>query len=146
MIIINNQQRDLLKEIIFLNRGIRRTERRLLRKYARKHGLAPNELLLIDTLVDFPDNSVIGLAEILELNKSTVSTIIKGLIAKQLVSRQVDPANQSRFKLNATVKGRNLSEGIYNAYLDELNTVFSLDQLDLGKIKDVLTRVHSHIQ
>ena len=96
--------------------------------------------------MDFPDNSVIGLAEILELNKSTVSTIIKGLIAKQLVSRQVDPANQSRFKLNATVKGRNLSEGIYNAYLDELNTVFSLDQLDLGKIKDVLTRVHSHIQ
>lgn len=117
----------------------------MLRKYARQHGLAPNELLLIDTLVDFPNNSIMGLADILELNKSTVSTIAKQLINKHFVSQEVDPANHSRFQLNATAKGRQLAEGIYDAYLTELNTVFSLDQLDLNRIKDVLTIIHKRI-
>lgn len=143
--IIDQKQRDLLKQMIFLNRGIRGTERRLLRKYARQHGLAPNELLLIDTLADFPNNSIMGLADILELNKSTVSTIAKQLINKHLVSQEIDPANHSRFRLNVTSRGRQLAEGIYDAYLTELNTVFSLDQLDLNRIKDVLTIIHKRI-
>ncbi|MBZ2201580.1 MAG: MarR family transcriptional regulator [Lentilactobacillus hilgardii] len=136
--------RQLLKQIIILNRGIRRTERRIIRKHARQNGLSPNQLLLIDTLEDFPNNSVMGLAEILELNKSTISTLVSQLLEQRLISKQLDPQNKSRFILNDTSKGKHVAAGIYDNYLDELIQTFRLDQLDLAGIKHVLEKMESN--
>lgn len=135
--------KQLLKQIIILNRGIRRTERRIIRKHARQSGLSPNQLLLIDTLEDFPNNSVMGLSETLDLNKSTISTLVSQLLEQQLISKQLDPQSKSRFILNDTSKGKHVASGIYDDYLDELIQTFRLDKFDLAGIKKVLERMES---
>lgn len=115
-----------LKEITRLTRKLRRFERAMLRDHARQHGLTPNELLVMDTLTDYPIISLSHLAGILQLNKSTVSTVVDSLIERRLINKQTDPDNLSRYQLMLTATGEQLTTGIYETYLAALSVRLQL--------------------
>lgn len=128
-----------LKEITRMNRQLRRAERSLLRHFAAQHGLTPNQLLVLDTVTDDPGLSLSQLANLIQLNKSTVSTVLDGLLQRGLVAAQPDPANASRYQITITAAGQQVTEGIYAAYLRALS-----DQLQLtdGEIQTIAVFLH----
>lgn len=134
-----------LKQLVFLDRKIRRYERTLLRKHTQNAGLTPNQLLVLDTLLDFPSSSAHDLAQILQLNKSTVSTLTQQLLVQKLIIKQLDPGNNSRFQLSVTDKGRHASAGVYEAYLVDLQQKLGFEAIPLAPLLHILQQIADQI-
>ena len=67
--------------------------------------LTREEIHLIKLIGDYPGNHVIGLANALEITKAAVSSKLKRLEKKGMITKEKDPYNLSRLNIALTDKG-----------------------------------------
>ena len=77
------------------------------------YGISVRECHALEALIRHP-LSVNGLAEILGLDKSTVSRLVQRLVAEKLVLRKADQSDSRAITLDLTAKGRRVYEAAYS--------------------------------
>ncbi|MFH0786719.1 MAG: MarR family winged helix-turn-helix transcriptional regulator [Pseudomonadota bacterium] len=76
------------------------------RKFGTDNDLSGSEIHLIEVVGQNEGLSVTGLAKRLGITKGAVSQTLKKMAAKELVVKEVDPANTSRMTVSLSTKGK----------------------------------------
>ena len=76
------------------------------RYYGTEDPIFYSEIHIIMAIAEHPGIHVGGLAEILGVTKGAVSEILKKLEKKDLIIKEIDNLNLSRYSLNLTEKGK----------------------------------------
>lgn len=109
-----------------------------------------SEIHVIKALAEHPYTHVGGLADILEVTKGTVSEIIKKLERKDLVKKEVDELNLSRYLLSLTEKGKKAHKN-HMHYHDILNSMLEEElqnatEVELEFLLSFFTSLQSRIE
>lgn len=117
--------------------------RSILRKFEREINLqnSSNNCFGISvaqchTLLEVENSGEINVNELsdrLQLNKSTVSRTVEGLVSVGLIDREPDPENRRVVKINLTGQGKNICNDINlnnDLYFDKILSSLNPDQLD----------------
>lgn len=95
---------DFLQHLWALNRAMERTSMQM----ERELGVTAQQRFLIRCVGAYPGLTGSQLATLLHLDRGTVSTSLRRLEAKGLVSKQANPSDSRKLALALTAKGRAL--------------------------------------
>ncbi len=95
---------ELMRLVWGVNRGLELSSRRM----QSRLGISGPQRLALRIIGRFPRITAAQLTVILRLDRSTTSSLLSGLAAKRLISRQVDRSDRRRVLLTLTEKGRTL--------------------------------------
>lgn len=95
---------DFLQHLWELNRALERTSKQM----ERELGVTAQQRFLIRCVGTYPGLTGSQLAAVLHLDRGTVSTSLRRLERKGLISKRKDPTDSRRVSLALTAKGRAL--------------------------------------
>lgn len=78
----------------------------------RAHGVSTPEWRTMMLLAEYPGISSDELSDKSKIEKSVVSRLVNGLVARRLVARSFDPADKRRSILTLSIKGKGLHEKV----------------------------------
>lgn len=113
--------------------------------HANELGVTVVQLRFLKTISDFPDISLLDLAEKMEMSKSTASSVVERLVKAGLVKREKSEKDRRAVVLQLTVLGEEKEKEGHALFHKRMERLHELSEEDVQHLLDLHNRIAEKI-
>lgn len=127
-------ENQLIRDILVASREFRKITQHFLEIQASKWNITTTQLLVATVLKKNPTLTLNGLADSLNLSKSTTSGVVDRMVKGGYLSRKQDENNKRFVQVTLTPSGEFIANHVYNNYLDGLTPILNISKEELEQM------------
>jgi DNA-binding MarR family transcriptional regulator len=127
-------QSEKISEILSSFRKVNKYFYRQMWHHANELGVTVVQLRFLKTISDFPDISLLELADKMEMSKSTASSVVERLVKAGLVKREKSKIDRRAVVLQLTVLGVEKEKEGHALFHERMERLHELSEVDVQKL------------